>query len=81
MGHFNKTLIKKLHEQRVCFMEMIREMENKLSQKEENTDLTNMFHKLAEINLFLSKKANEEDLKKSLSQLEKRISNIEDKLL
>lgn len=39
-------------------------------------DLANFWDKLAEINLFLNKKANQDDVKKSLTYYEKKLANI-----
>lgn len=39
-------------------------------------DLVNVWDKLAQINLFLNKKANEEDVKKSLNYYQKKLGSL-----
>jgi len=53
-------LNRKLHDQRSYLLGLIRDLEKKSGNKgTAEQDLANMWDKLAEINLFLSKKANE----------------------
>lgn len=59
----------------------IRDLEKKLNSKNNfDKDIVGIWDKFTEINLFLNKKANEEDVKKSIGFLEKKISAIVNRL-
>lgn len=72
-----KYVNRKLHDQRSYLLGLIRDLEKKSGNKgPAEQDLSNMWDKLAEISLFLSKKANEEDIKKNLTYLEKKLAAL-----
>lgn len=65
-----KYVNRKLHDQRTYLLGLIRDLEKKSGNKNNlEQDFVGLWDKLAEINLFLNKKANEDDVKKSLSFL------------
>ncbi len=70
-----------MHDQRTYLLGLIRDLEKKSGNKNNyEQDLVNVWDKLGEINLFLNKKANEDDIKKSLAYYEKKLANLYQKL-
>jgi chromosome segregation ATPase len=72
---------RKLHDQRTYLLGLIRDLEKKSGGKSNlDQDLAGLWDKLAEVNLFLHKKANEEDVRKNLGYLEKKLAAIYQKI-
>ena len=77
-----KYITRKLHDQRTYLLGLIRDLEKKSNNKNNlDQDISNIWDKFSEINLFLNKKANEEDIKKNLNYLEKKLAAIYNRLL
>ena len=76
-----KYFTRKMHDQRTFLLGQIRDLEKKLNGKNNyEKDIVGIWDKFTEINLFLGKKANEEDTKKSVNFLEKKIAVIMNRL-
>lgn len=67
----------KLHDQRAYLVGLVRELEKKQSAANSvSQDIANLWDKINEINLFLGKKADSDDIKKNLIYLEKKINRL-----
>lgn len=67
----------KIHDQRAYLIGMIRDLEKKLSASSAfQQEIANLWDKLNEINLFLTKKADFEDTKKNIIYLQKKINRL-----
>jgi hypothetical protein len=72
----------KMHDQRAYLVGLVRDLEKKHNSANNiNTEITNIWDKLNEFNVFLNKKADAEDIKKNLIYLEKKISRLAAQLM
>ncbi len=70
MQEFKKYFNNKLHDQRTYLIGLIRDIEKKLtSGNNYDQEIINIWDKIHEINLFLNKKINEDDVKKNILYL------------
>ena len=67
----------KMHDQRAYLVGLVRDLEKKQNAGHNiNQEIANIWDKLNELNVFLNKKADGDDIKKSLVYLEKKINRL-----